>query len=583
MKQVESCWVVGFGSLSARKMGCVGLACVAALACKGETNGGVAASSSAASAPAPSADSPAAVAAPAAANGAGAAQPAAAAKGNVAGATAPVTDSGSDQAAATLPDAADGKKAATAAPTVSSGAPTARSALKGASNADLHATSVNVGSINAMSTDGAGNIYVHGEGVVKKLSEDLKEIWSSKQPQLGIASIAAAPNGEVYFTGSTLRALSGKTNRGLRDIVLGKLDGNGQVAWVDQTGSSDMDEGKDVFGLADGSAVFLGDSGQLPGQPPPPPGFPSFAMRYAADGRPTWVTQAAELPVNRLSIDRAGNLYGMGKVWPAPFAKLGSGGTIAWKKEPQRAAIPGRPVGLPTLPDVLATAPTPDGEGLYWVGGAPNRGGQSDYGCALTRMSADGSTWFRWAETETAVVEPVEQVTWQGTMAGCTALLTTSDAVFVAGGYVNSYRNGSTQRPTVATSFVARYDLEGNRVWFKQIEVPRPVVGGQSVFTERGVFRLIAGRGGSLIGATHTGFVFAIKAADGSPLARFALSSTAKEAAASAPAVAAPTAVATPAKTAAQDKAAAAAAPEPAKESAAPAPEGKKPRKKRER
>jgi len=431
-----------------------------------------------------------------------------------------------------------------------SGAPVVRGALAGATNADISVAAAQVADrVQAMAVDSVGNIVLLlGNAEVRKLGADLGKIWAVVPNKLiSIAGIAATPNGDIFFTGATSEALPGKTHNGASDIVVGKITGGGQTAWMDEYGSSTSDNGKSIWVAPDGSAIVLGAARQLPGQPPPPLGpWAQFAMKYRADGSRVWVTQAADVPASALSADSAANVYGTLATGGLAFTKVAGDGSIAWKKRPNIGAIPGRSSGLPGLPEVVSSAPAPNGDGMYWVGGDRARASTSEYGCGLGHMNSDGSTWFRRGEGEKAIVEPVEQVTWNGDIFMCSGILATSNAVYVTGIYGNHYTHGSVARPSSNPSFVARYDLEGNRVWFRQV-----------LITERLLDKhepkfLAQGPQNTLVAATQDGFVFGVQMADGAPLPRFvpkAPAAAAAAAAAATPTAAAPAKVEPAAKT----------------------------------
>jgi hypothetical protein len=131
------------------------------------------------------------------------------------------------------------------------------------------------------------------------------------------------------------------------------------------------------------------------------------------------------------------------------------------------------------------------------------------------------------------VVEPVEQVTWNGRFNVCGALLVTRDAVYLGGNYMNSYKNGSRRRDPKANVFVARYDLEGNQVWFRQARHPKGSGSGVPFF-------MGLTPEGDLVTLTHSGETFVVRTKDGAPLPQF-------QAGASKPSAAAPPSAAQPA------------------------------------
>ena len=82
----------------------------------------------------------------------------------------------------------------------------------------------------------------------------------------------------------------------------------------------------------------------------------------------------------------------------------------------------------------------------------------------------------------------MEGVEWTGNflgenLSGVTSprLLATNDALYVAGRYQNRFKNGSVARRTFQTGFVARYDSNGELVWFQQFVLPHTLIGAGDV------------------------------------------------------------------------------------------------------
>jgi hypothetical protein len=96
----------------------------------------------------------------------------------------------------------------------------------------------------------------------------------------------------------------------------------------------------------------------------------------------------------------------------------------------------------------------------------------------LTELKRTGEAinWYRLGGSESAVIEPVEQTTWTGAFVSGVGpsvpssmhIATSSNALFLSGTYSNEYRNGSNPPQGSLPPFVARYDLDGERVWFHQ-------------------------------------------------------------------------------------------------------------------
>jgi hypothetical protein len=68
----------------------------------------------------------------------------------------------------------------------------------------------------------------------------------------------------------------------------------------------------------------------------------------------------------------------------------------------------------------------------------------------------------------------LEGVVWTGHFVMGSAVAISADAIYINGGYENSYQNGSVPKPTTNPGFVARYDLQGNQIWFKEYLINSP-------------------------------------------------------------------------------------------------------------
>lgn len=100
----------------------------------------------------------------------------------------------------------------------------------------------------------------------------------------------------------------------------------------------------------------------------------------------------------------------------------------------------------------------------------------------LGRLNIDeahNETWTWLAHSEeprTVVLDPVEGAEWTGSFDANTiysrpSVLVSQDGIYVLGGYSNTYRYGANPKPNTNPSFIARYTLEGERVWFQQVLV----------------------------------------------------------------------------------------------------------------
>jgi hypothetical protein len=90
-----------------------------------------------------------------------------------------------------------------------------------------------------------------------------------------------------------------------------------------------------------------------------------------------------------------------------------------------------------------------------------------------------------------------------------------ADAVYVAGKYNNTYANGSSTPPSIATDFVAKLDTSGKQLWFRQF-ASSPLFASTSLqAAELGTKLLVASTGTATNLTPLTVTFFLLNAADG--------------------------------------------------------------------
>lgn len=350
--------------------------------------------------------------------------------------------------------------------------------MDGLSPIDLTALSDGPTFVEGFTADGSGNLYLLGPAITEtpsqqiiKLDAELATVWATQLPvasgstvALNTAKgIAATASGEVYYAGDASVPLAGETAGGGQDIFLGKLGSNGDAAWAHQFGGSG-DEAEAFLRIAtDGSALVYGtSSGQLP-QQPASAAKGVFAVNYSADGVRGWTHQldSGRPSLLAVDVDPSGAAYGVdvGGSQPAAF-KLGADGSELWTGLALK--------GLPSLAS---------GSQPFHVAAAADGGYFSFHGyyptCFLARWSADGDLlWYRASARRDVVIDDVEGVIWHGAFRECSALAVSSDRVYLAGYFENSYENGSSVRSSTYPLFVGSYDLAGEQKWFRLLNNP---------------------------------------------------------------------------------------------------------------
>ena len=332
--------------------------------------------------------------------------------------------------------------------------------------------------------DAAGNIFVQlsggGPGPAPaatfpplriggfaRLDAKGSRVWTlnSTAPALTgktVWSAALTKSGRLLFGGAVDAALPGETHAGSSDAFVAELDGDGALLWQHQWGSAGIETNEFVASNADDSVLAVAScAGQAPGNPATNAGGPVLT-RYDASGLRTILKQyePAQLAnTSRSFVDSSGTLLWVKSLM---LGKLDSTGLASVASS-----------SPPSLAHALALAT--DEKSFYGTETA-----------ALENLSLSGLvTWARLAEERTAVIEPVEGVTWHGTVTDCRTIQPTSDALYVTGIYDNTYMNGSVPHKPTTTLFVARFTLNGRQQWFQQFLLDQNPISNAAPTTPR--------------------------------------------------------------------------------------------------
>ncbi|TDW66506.1 alpha/beta hydrolase-fold protein [Kribbella pratensis] len=133
--------------------------------------------------------------------------------------------------------------------------------------------------------DGTHTGNATDDGFVAQYDADGNRRWLTQFGVPGVAdrSYSVTVSGtDVYVGGYTKGALDG-ANQGDKDVFVARLDGDGRLVWLRQTGTAGEDKGMAVA-VSDGS-VYLG--GMMAGDG----GVDGLLARYSTDGAPMWVKQ----------------------------------------------------------------------------------------------------------------------------------------------------------------------------------------------------------------------------------------------------------------------------------------------------
>ncbi|MDM0115177.1 SBBP repeat-containing protein [Variovorax sp. J22R133] len=300
--------------------------------------------------------------------------------------------------------------------------------------------------------------------------------------EYAIRGVATDSAGNIYGVGDTVGALPGNTSAGGRDIIVVKYDPAGNPLWQRQFGSdANNDSGNAIAVDASGSAFVVGNSGgQLPGQAPNQ-GLDFYIAKLDTNGNLLWIRQSGTSSgtsdsANGVTLDAAGNAYMTGRVGhnygSSPRRNLNTDAYVA-KYDTSGNQVWFSRVAGEHHDEGFAIAAAADGNSIYLTGqtnsnfdlpGYPSL----DFLCCghddafVVRLDGNGA--IQWATNLSSVTQPGPTY-FRDETRGITTNATGS-AVFVTG-FTLGVMPGDTSRGA-QDIFVARYEPTGTRVWVKQ-------------------------------------------------------------------------------------------------------------------
>jgi hypothetical protein len=185
---------------------------------------------------------------------------------------------------------------------------------------------------HAVTVDSSGNSYVAGyvlgvldstqtsagsyDAFVAKYDSGGAQIWARQfgSAQADLAStVVVDASGNVYVAGTTLGSLGGFTNAGASDMFVSEFDSNGNQLWIQQVGSTGIDEAWGIAIDSSGNVNVVGSTyGSIVSGTSNAGLSDIFAAQYTQTGSQNWIVQFGSTGYEEplaAAVDANGNLY----------------------------------------------------------------------------------------------------------------------------------------------------------------------------------------------------------------------------------------------------------------------------------
>jgi Ca2+-binding RTX toxin-like protein len=306
--------------------------------------------------------------------------------------------------------------------------------------------------------------------------------------------------GNIYITGLTTGFLGtlGGAYQGGWDAFIAKYDKAGNQLWVNQLGGAGNEEGWGVAVDSAGNVYITGyTDGSLPTQSNEG-GRDWFIAKYDKDGKEVWVRQYGTNKNEyafRIALDNAGNAYITGDTYERDNTNLpdnnipSSGDVFIAKYDPNGNLLSTSGLGSNQLDNVRGLVS--DRSGNLYVGGhttgslgGPNQGGSDIF---LAKIDVSEPREF------------VKQINIPGNeySEGMT-IDRAGGNIYIIGSTANSVEN--TPYGSYIDAFIAKYDLNGNLLWTRQLGTDQSDSGDSITTDTTGNVYVTGGTFGSLGG-----------------------------------------------------------------------------------
>ncbi|MDJ1172460.1 SBBP repeat-containing protein [Roseofilum sp. BLCC_M154] len=337
------------------------------------------------------------------------------------------------------------------------------------------------GDIDGNEYQGGSGLPRHtGDGLLTKYDRDGNKLWTTTLGSAdddGFHGVDTDSQGNAYVVGSTLGSLDGHEPLGKNDAFFGKYDGEGNLIWSRQIGTSEhdrlskliVDKDDNIYTVGATSGIMEGTNSHY--------GYDALIQKWDSDGNLLWTrqmtsTEASSSSASDVTLDEetgdllltgyaTGTLDGQTPVghWDTMVARYDKDGNKIWERQ------------FGTTEQDLGRAIDTDSEGNIYVSGMVTEAleGETHEGARdafVAKLDKDGNLIWTEQFAQNGSTDPNRQGDDHAYGIG----VDNNDQVYVTG-HVGGPLDGNPHAGSI-DAFITGLDTNGNRSWSQQFGFP---------------------------------------------------------------------------------------------------------------
>ncbi|MDJ1174874.1 SBBP repeat-containing protein [Roseofilum capinflatum] len=360
---------------------------------------------------------------------------------------------------------------------------------------------------------GSGLPGSSGDGFLTKYDKDGNKLWTTTLGSAeadGFSGVDTDSQGNAYVVGSTLGSLDGHENLGKTDAFFGKYDGEGNLIWSRQIGTSEHDNLAKLIVDKDDNIYTVGATAGIMEGTNSHHDYDALIQKWDSDGNLLWTrqmtsTQASRSLATDVTLDEAtgdllltgyaaGTLDGQTAVghWDVMVARYDKDGNKIWERQ------------FGTTDQDLGQAIDTDSEGNIYVSGMVTEAleGETHEGARdafVAKLDKDGNLIWTEQFAQNGSTDPNRQGDDHAYGIG----VDNNDQVYVTG-HVGGPLDGNQHAGSI-DAVITGLDTNGNRSWSQQFGFPGWDVLSQIEVDEDNNLFIAGSVTGAMPGQTHNG------------------------------------------------------------------------------